>query len=295
MKILLTFFVKKTLIILKKYIFFILFLFVPLIILYVTEYNNGTFHGQKTYTFSNGGIYFGEFKNGKLNGHGAMSYYGYGSTYVGEWKNNTHHGQGIIMFYNADLGMRYVGEVKKGVPQDQDFYSFQNPYKNSYIFTYKGSLIEFNEDIFEEKEALPFPQCEISGKVVITKTLCYGTFTFVNDENIFFKYRGEFKDGVPHGRGSFFYPDESIYWGDIKEAKLYGYGSTAYSNGNRFVGEWKDDHRNGKGVFTFANGDEYVGEFKDDQFNGKGKLTYKNGDIEEGVFENNYLISTYTK
>ena len=40
-----------------------------------------------------------------------------------------------------------------------------------------------------------FPQCEISGETVITKTACYGTYTSATGH----KYVGEFKNGRRHG------------------------------------------------------------------------------------------------
>lgn len=40
---------------------------------YVGEFQNGTYNGQGTFTFSDGSKYAGEFKNGKLNGRGISS------------------------------------------------------------------------------------------------------------------------------------------------------------------------------------------------------------------------------
>ena len=64
------------------------------------------------------------------------------------------------------------------------------------------------------------------------------------------RYEGEYRDGKPHGRGSY----------------------TA-SDGNRYEGEYRDGRRYGRGVFTFANGGRYEGEYRDGKPNGLGTLS----------------------
>ena len=61
--------------------------------LYNGEYKDGLYHGQGTYTHSNGDIYEGDWKEGKRHGHGTYIE-SEGDKYVGEWKNEKRHGQG---------------------------------------------------------------------------------------------------------------------------------------------------------------------------------------------------------
>ena len=54
--------------------------------------------------------YVGEFKNGKFNGHGKLTWSD-GKKYVGEWKNGKRNGQGTQTWLD---GRKYVGEYKDG-------------------------------------------------------------------------------------------------------------------------------------------------------------------------------------
>jgi len=66
---------------------------------------------------------------------------------------------------------------------------------------------------------------------------CEGTVTF--DDGIS-RYIGEYKDGLPDGKGT-----------------------VTFANGEKYVGEFKMGLPNGKGAYTFTNGEKYVGEFID--------------------------------
>jgi len=57
---------------------------------------------------SDGGTYVGEWKDGKRNGQGTITY-PYGGKYVGEWKDQQRHGQGTFIYANGD---KYFGEWK---------------------------------------------------------------------------------------------------------------------------------------------------------------------------------------
>jgi len=68
----------------------------------------GSYNGQGTYTWSNGDMYVGKWKNEKRNGKGTYTWSD-GSKYVGEWKNNKRNGQGKKTLPD---GGKYVGEWK---------------------------------------------------------------------------------------------------------------------------------------------------------------------------------------
>ena len=53
---------------------------------YVGEWKGNDFHGQGTFTYSNGDKYVGEWKDWKYHGQGTFTYTD-GSMYVGEWKD----------------------------------------------------------------------------------------------------------------------------------------------------------------------------------------------------------------
>ena len=80
-------------------------------------------------------------------------------------------------------------------------------------------------------------------------------------------YVGEFKGGVPDGRGEIKYPlfpDGEKYFGEWKDGEYHGQGT--YSNyEEKYVGEWKDGKRNGQGTNSNVDRkDEEKGEWKDD-------------------------------
>jgi hypothetical protein len=129
-------------------------------------------------------------------------------------------------------------------------------------------------------------------------------------------YKGEYLNGVPHGKGTFTYPDGSsyegdfvdgeengkgkliivsdftpdgyglgyVYEGDFQDGGSNGYGIQTYNDGVRYEGEFDDCFPNGKGTITYTDGSSYEGEFNTGLENGKGTLTYPKGDKVEGEF-----------
>jgi len=57
--------------------------------------HNNVITGLGKYTYSNGDIYKGEWKQNQADGKGIMIYVN-GETYEGEWKENKKHGKGIL-------------------------------------------------------------------------------------------------------------------------------------------------------------------------------------------------------
>ena len=54
------------------------------------------------------------------------------------------------------------------------------------------------------------------------------------------KYVGEFKDGVPHGHGTYTFPDGEKYAGEFEDGKEHGQGTYTHPNGKQDVGEFRD-------------------------------------------------------
>lgn len=74
-----------------------------------------------TVNYESGGVYVGEFKNGKKSGNG-VSIAPDGSTYAGEWKDGIFNGQGTFEY--AD-GSKYVGQWKDGKRNGQGTLTYQ--------------------------------------------------------------------------------------------------------------------------------------------------------------------------
>ncbi len=99
------------------------------------------------------------------------------------------------------------------------------------------------------------------------------------------KYDGEFKDGKPHGQGSYSWSSGQKYDGEFKAGKKYGQGTLTWPDGRKYVGEFKDDKEDGHGTLTWPDGRKYVGEYRDGKVNGRGTFTFLNGQIYVGHFK----------
>ena len=90
--------------------------------------------------------------------------------------------------------------------------------------------------------ASELPSCDRS-KPVATWDMCRGKTKTETGST----YRGEFKDGAPHGAGA-----------------------EAWDDGERYVGEYRAGLRHGKGEYSFPNGSKYIGDFEDGYYHGQG-------------------------
>ena len=98
-------------------------------------------------------------------------------------------------------------------------------------------------------------------------------------------YKGEWKNGLPHGKGTFTWADGAKHVGEFKDGKGHGKGTWIHPDGDKYVGEYKNNKKHGKGTYTFANGEKYVGEWKDDKRHGQGTTTYSSGEKYVGEYK----------
>ena len=123
-------------------------------------------------------------------------------------------------------------------------------------------------------------------------------------------YRGEFKDGLRHGKGTcswigqkYEYKGEwnsdqfsgegtldaygNKYTGSFLENKKNGKGTQVFKNGNKYEGMWLNNLQHGEGTYSWKNGDKYKGEFESNKKHGKGTYTWSNGNKYVGMWKNN--------
>ena len=130
-----------------------------------------------------GNKYKGDWKNGKKNGQGTITYPD-GTKYVGEFKEDSFHGQGTITYPD---GIKYVGEWKNGNREGQG--TWTHPDGTKYVGEFK-----------DEK---------MNGQ---------GTYILPDGK----EYVGEFKDGKKHGRGIETRPNGDKYVGEWTNGKFIG-------------------------------------------------------------------------
>lgn len=125
-------------------------------------------------------------------GHGVMNYAS-GNMYEGDWKGDAKCGNGAMSW--RTVGETYVGSWRNNVPHG--------------FGEHIWGTIEKQHEGAAEPHAHDFHA---------NKSMC----------NI---YRGEWKDGVRHGKGTFF-----------------------YANGSQYSGYWENNKKHGRGIFVRADG-----------------------------------------
>jgi len=75
-------------------------------------------------------------------------------------------------------------------------------------------------------------------------------------------YKGDVKNGVPHGIGDLTYPDGEKYVGEFKDGIQNGQGTDIFPDGSKYVGEWKNGKHHGQGTYTFHDGVKWVGVWR---------------------------------
>ncbi len=256
-------------------------------------FKDGTYEGTGIYTFRNGSKYEGSFRNGMREGYGVLIF-PTGSSYDGHWHNDEMHGYGMYKFPNGD---QYAGEFKKNE---------RNGYGSS-ILTNGGAYTGYWKDsqmhgqgILQYSSGEKTEGVFLNGKIHLAKKVkltnpnnfppcpkantnkskdkekpfewnnCWGLFRYENKFSLKRGdvYEGEWRNGLKHGLGTY-------YW----------------SFGQKYVGQWKSDKADGYGRLTTANGDIYVGSVREFLRSGFGINISASGDRTEGLWENDVLVT----
>lgn len=146
------------------------------------EFKDGYLHGQGKITFPNGIIKTGEFKDGKLNGHGKISFSS-GKIVEGEFIDDKLTGQGKISHHDGEI---QAGEFKNGKLNGHGKISFPS-----------GKIEE--------------------GEFVDNKLNGHGKISLPDGEI----REGEFNDGKLNGQGKVSYPSGQIQEGEFNNGNFY--------------------------------------------------------------------------
>jgi len=90
------------------------------------------------------------------------------------------------------------------------------------------------------------------------------------------RYKGEWKNGLPNGKGTkHSYKDDSYIYGNFVDGYTEGYGKQTFGQTWEktqpyYEGEFKRNNYHGKGEYHYGDGDYYKGDWKDSKYNGQG-------------------------
>ena len=182
--------------------------------------------------------YEGEWREGKLQGHGTRTT-SRGDRYEGGWRDGEKHGQGTWIWPD---GQRYAGNWRNDERNGQGTHAWPDGQR------YEGNW---------------------SGD----KRNGRGTFTWPDGR----RYAGNWSDGKINGQGTRTWPDGRRYAGNWRDGKRNGRGTFTWPDGRRYEGEWRNGQRNGRGTFTWPDGQRYAGNWRDGKINGEGTRTWPDG------------------
>jgi len=100
--------------------------------------------------------------------------------------------------------------------------------------------------------------------------------TWRTSEDGLTRYKGEWKNGLPNGKGiKHFYKTDSYIDGNFVDGFAEGHCKQTFvqtweKTQPYYEGEFKRNNYNGKGAYYYGDGDYYKGDWKDGKYNGQG-------------------------
>ena len=100
--------------------------------------------------------------------------------------------------------------------------------------------------------------------------------TWVTIEDKKARYKGEWKNGLPNGKGiKHVYEGDYYIEGNFVDGFIDGYGKQIFEQTWEktvpyYEGEFKRNEWHGKGEYYYGDGDYYKGEWKDSKYHGQG-------------------------
>jgi hypothetical protein len=118
----------------------------------------------------------------------------------------------------------------------------------------------------------------------------HGILVRTRQQDLVYRYVGEFSGGVPSGHGVLDRADGRHYVGAFRAGEPDGRGVETGSRGTdgryRYEGEFVGGKWSGHGVLSWARGDRYEGEFRAGKCEGRGAWVWRSGQHYEGWFAN---------
>ena len=109
-----------------------------------------------------------------------------------------------------------------------------------------------------------------------------GTYAY---RNAFFKYTGEWSQGIKEGRGALEMRDGSVIEAEFRDGEITGEGVRRWPSGKIYEGDFEEGEFHGQGRMALPSGEQYVGDFARNRRHGNGELTLADGTIFQGRFD----------
>lgn len=200
-------------------------------------------NGYGVYTFTDGRVYEGAFKDESFSGLGKMTWPN-GDSYMGEWLDNNMHGYGIYTYAN--------GKVKAG---KWNFGLLGNGQSYGYAAS-DGHQANRIQGLFA---AVDYATADcVTGDCLNGK----GSKKYSSG----LVYEGEFKDALEDGYGTWTFTDGSKQTGYFVQGTPAGVFSVTFSGGDKMIGENVKGKVNGYGLYISSSGTMTLEYYSDGTF-----------------------------
>ena len=157
-------------------------------------------------------------------------------------------------------------------------YIYALNYKRINAYFNKKADIKTVEEQEEIRRILPEEDANSSVEVVLSEAE-----NLENDATIWYpiedkkaRYKGEWKNGLPNGKGiKHIYESDSYIDGNFVDGFAEGYGKQTFKQTWEktvpyYEGEFERNNYQGKGEYHYGDGDYYKGEWKANKYHGQG-------------------------
>ena len=170
-------------------------------------------------------------------------------------------------------------------------YIYALNYKRVIAYFVKKANVKVQETVEEQEELkliLPAPEEEVSNEVEVASSsevavVLSKAVNLEKDINTWYKfedgkgrYKGEWKNGMPNGKGiKHAYKDDSYIYCNFVDGFAEGYGKQTFEQTWEktqpyYEGEFNRNNYDGKGEYHYGDGDYYKGMWKHNKYHGQG-------------------------
>jgi len=229
--------------------------------------------GEGTKRWANGCIYTGTLRQNQICKHGSLSWPD-GRSYVGHFHDEAMHGEGTLMWNDKVGKCIYKGRFERNLFHGEGVLEWSNRAK--YTGQFRGGLYH-GEGMFEWPDKVnvyrgQWEYGEMCGRGVQTTS---GEVAGQKRGDAFV-YVGEFSQGNMEGQGHVTFVTQGgqhdQYKGELRNSMFHGLGTYYWASGHSLAGFFADNICSRVGRKVYPDGQIYFGELQADLEHGKGVL-----------------------